>query len=55
MRFGSRGQSEFPRRLPRPRPQNALTEKAWKDAVQKIGKRGSRDCDRQKKKDVFSL
>ena len=45
MRLGSRGLSEFVYPPFVTRRQNALTEKAWKDAVHKIGKRGSRDCD----------
>ena len=36
MRFGSRRSSEFP--LSRIRHQNALTEKAWEDAIQGPGK-----------------
>ena len=39
MRFGSRGSSEFsPGRSPRIRHRNALTEKAWEDALQGLGK-----------------
>ena len=41
MCFGSRGPKESSGSPSRKRHQNALTEKAWKDAEQEIGKGGA--------------
>ena len=38
MTFGSRGLSEFPGCSSRVRHRNALTDEAWEDAVQGLGK-----------------